>query len=105
MQSQNDSSLLPDPDPLALPHRHCIIWRLRNYFLAGIIVAAPMGITLYVTWAFISFVDNSIKPLIPDAYNPETYFRFSFPGLGLLIMLVLLTLLYTVPDLALLLTR
>lgn len=78
---------------VAPPPRHGIFWRLRNYFLAGVVVAAPMGITLYVTWAFVSFVDRSIKPLIPDAYNPETYFRFSFPGLGLLIMLVLLTLL------------
>lgn len=78
---------------MAPPPQHGILWRLRNYFLTGIIVAAPMGVTLYVTWAFVSFVDSSIKPLIPDAYNPETYFRFSFPGLGLIIMLVLLTLL------------
>lgn len=82
-----------DPDPLTPPPRHGILWRLRNYFLAGVVVAAPMGITLYVTWAFVSFVDNSIKPLIPDIYNPEKYVHFSFPGLGLIIMLVLLTLL------------
>jgi len=72
---------------------HGVFWRLRNYLITGGIVAAPIGITLYVTWAFVSFVDEQVKPLIPEAYNPETYFRFSFPGLGLLIMLVLLTLL------------
>lgn len=99
MQEHDDSIISTPPGPdfdsgiLTPPPQHGILWRLRNYFLTGIIVAAPMGVTLYVTWAFVSFVDSSIKPLIPDAYNPETYFRFSFPGLGLIIMLVLLTLL------------
>jgi len=91
--------MTPPPGPdfdlngLPAPPVHGIMWRLRNYFLAGIVVAAPMGVTLYVTWAFVSFVDESIKPLIPDAYNPENYVHLSFPGLGLLIMLVALTLL------------
>ena len=81
------------PNGPILPQRHGVLWRLRNYFLAGIVVAAPMGVTLYVTWLFISFVDRSIKPLIPDAYNPETYLRFGLPGLGLLIMVAFLILL------------
>lgn len=82
-----------DMNELPQPPKRGILWRLRNYFLAGVVVAAPMGMTLYVTWAFVSFVDESVKPLIPDAYNPETYFRFSFPGFGLLIMIVALTML------------
>ncbi len=82
-----------DPDTLTPPPRHGIVWRLRNYFLAGVVVTAPIGVTLYVTWAFVSFVDRSVKPLIPEAYNPENYVHFSFPGLGLIIMLVALTLL------------
>ncbi len=102
MNKASDSTRPPASEPLlalevfevpSASRAHGVIWRLRNYLLAGSLVAAPMGITLYVTWAFISFVDESVKPLIPDAYNPETYFRFSFPGLGLLIMLVALTLL------------
>jgi len=100
MQKNDDSGfdgpVLTDFDlgdaPPPPPH-HGLMWRLRNYFLAGVVVAAPMGMTLYVTWAFVSFVDRSVKPLIPDAYNPETYFRFSFPGFGLLIMVVALTIL------------
>lgn len=81
------------PNGQIMPQRHGVLWRLRNYFLTGIVVAAPMGVTLYVTWLFISFVDRSIKPLIPDAYNPETYLRFGLPGLGLLVMVAFLTLL------------
>ena len=49
--------------------------RIRNYFLTGLVVASPIGITVYIGWWFISLVDNHIKPLIPAAYNPETYLK------------------------------
>ncbi len=66
--------------------------RLRAYFLAGILVTAPISITLYLAWLFISFVDGQVTPLIPEAYNPTTYLPFALPGLGLVIMAVVLTL-------------
>ena len=66
--------------------------RLRGYFLAGILVTAPTGITCYLAWLFLIFVDDKVKPLLPTAYNPETYIKFSIPGLGLIILLVGLTL-------------
>lgn len=78
---------------LAPPVKRGLAARLRNYFLTGVVVAAPIGITVYVTWTFISFVDETVKPFIPDQYDPEAYFRLTFPGLGLIIMIVLLTLL------------
>ena len=67
--------------------------RLRNYFLTGIVVAAPIGITIYLTWAFIHWVDQKVKPLIPAVYNPDTYLPFSLPGVGLLFAILMLTLL------------
>lgn len=66
--------------------------RLRNYFLAGIIVTAPIGITAWVAWLVVDIADNRITPLIPAKYNPETYLPFGIPGLGLVILFVLLTL-------------
>ena len=66
--------------------------RLRAYFLAGILVTAPISITFYLAWLFISFVDRQVTPLIPEAYNPTTYLPFALPGLGLLIVAVVLTL-------------
>jgi uncharacterized membrane protein len=59
--------------------------RLRGYFFAGLLVAAPIGITFYIAWLFISFVDARVKPLIPPKYNPETYLPFSLPGIGLIV--------------------
>lgn len=56
------------------------------------LVAAPIAITLYVAWAFIQFVDNSVRPLIPVKYNPETYLPFALPGLGLVVLVLALTL-------------
>jgi uncharacterized membrane protein len=67
--------------------------RLRNYFLTGIVVAAPIGITIYLTWAFVHWVDQKVKPLIPTVYNPDTYLPFSIPGVGLLFAILMLTLL------------
>jgi uncharacterized membrane protein len=67
--------------------------RLRNYFLAGVLVVAPIAITLYVTVLVVRAFDGWLTPLIPVQYRPETYFQlpFGIPGLGLIIALVGLT--------------
>lgn len=69
-----------------------LMTRLRGYFLAGVLVTAPIGITCYLAWLFLIFVDDKVKPLLPAKYNPESYITFSIPGLGLIILLVGLTL-------------
>ena len=66
--------------------------RLRAYFLTGVIVTAPISITIFLVWQFVTFVDSQVGGLIPERYNPETYLPFSLPGLGLLVMLAFLTL-------------
>jgi len=52
--------------------------RLRGYFLTGLIVVGPVAITLYVVWWFINLVDAWVKPLLPQAYLPDTYLPFEF---------------------------
>lgn len=66
--------------------------RLRAYLFAGILVTAPIFITLYLAYVFVTFVDSKINPLIPAKYNPETYLPFAVPGLGLLVLVVALIL-------------
>ena len=82
----------PKP-PLLTPVR---TWRpgarLRAYLAAGILVTAPVGLTLYLAWSVISYFDRKVTPLIPAAYNPENFFYIPLPGLGLLIALVVLAL-------------
>ncbi len=72
--------------------RPSLLARLRAYFLTGVIVTAPISITLFLVWQFVTFVDSQVGGLIPERYNPETYLPFSLPGLGLLVMLAFLTL-------------
>ena len=66
--------------------------RLRNYFLTGFIVCAPLAITAYIAWSFVGWVDSWVKPYIPARYSPDTYLSFRIPGFGLIVALVLITL-------------
>jgi uncharacterized membrane protein len=65
--------------------------RLRNYFLTGFIVCAPLAITAYIAWSFIGWVDSWVKPYIPGKYNPDNYLPFPVPGFGLIVALFLIT--------------
>ena len=66
---------------------------LRNSFLTGVVIATPLGVTLFLIITFVDFVDDRVKPLIPPNYNPETYLPFAIPGLGVVIAVVIVTLL------------
>jgi uncharacterized membrane protein len=66
--------------------------RLRNYFLTGVIVCAPLAITAYIAWTVVHWVDSWVKPYIPATYNPDNYLPFAVPGFGLVVALVMITL-------------
>ena len=61
--------------------------RLRNNFIAGIVVLIPIGITLYLTL----FIINISGKLIPKKINPNNYLPFDIPGVEILIALFLIT--------------
>jgi uncharacterized membrane protein len=65
-------------------------WARAN-FLTGLVVVAPIVLTLYLTWAFITFVDAKVVPLVPAPYNPRTYIDADIPGFGLVIFLLFTT--------------
>ncbi|XWN29422.1 MAG: DUF502 domain-containing protein [Devosia sp.] len=71
-------------------HRR-VLNRLRNYLLTGIIVAAPLMITVLLTASFVNWVDSWVKPWIPQRWNPENYVPFPLPGIGLVVAVVALT--------------
>ena len=64
-----------------------IIARLRNYFITGIVVLVPIGITLYLTKFFISISSK----LIPKEINPNNYLPFSIPGLEIVLSVFIIT--------------
>ena len=62
--------------------------RLRNYFITGIVVLVPIGITLYLTKFFISISSK----LIPEEINPNSYLPFLIPGLEIFLAVIFITL-------------
>ena len=67
--------------------KRSILVRFRNYFIAGIVVLIPIGITLYLTLFFIKVSGK----IIPNSINPNNYLPFDIPGLEILIALFLIT--------------
>ena len=67
--------------------RISIIARLRNYFITGIVVLVPIGITLYLTKFFISLSSK----LIPSEINPNNYLPFLIPGLEIILAIIFIT--------------
>ena len=94
MAEIDDTSADPTADTsiVAAPHTGFAA-RVRNYFLTGLVVTGPLAITAYLTWSFINWVDDIVRPFIPPAYRPETYLPWPIPGTGLVIGFVALTLL------------
>ena len=61
--------------------------KLRNYFITGIVVLVPIGITLYLTKFFISVSSK----LIPEGINPNSYLPFLIPGLEIVLAVIFIT--------------
>ncbi len=65
-----------------------IFAKIRNNFIAGIVVLIPIGITLYLT-LFLIRVSGKI---IPKEINPNNYLPFDIPGVEILMALIIITL-------------
>ncbi len=64
-----------------------IFSKIRNNFIAGVVVLIPIGITLYLTLFFIRISGN----IIPKEINPNNYLPFNIPGLEILVTLIFIT--------------
>ena len=61
---------------------------LRNYFITGVVVLIPIGVTFYFTL----FIINISSKILPKEINPNHYLPFSIPGLEILLSILLITL-------------
>lgn len=64
--------------------------RMRNYFLTGLLVTAPPALTIYLAVLLVGFIDNKVRYLIPDEYNPEQYLPFAIPGAGVVFVIAVM---------------
>ena len=68
--------------------RRSIFAKFRNYFIAGVVVLIPIGITIYL----IFFVIEVSSILLPKELNPNHYLGYDIPGIEILITIILITL-------------
>jgi len=64
-----------------------IFARIRNNFIAGIVVLIPIGITLYLTLAIVKVSSK----ILPKEINPNNYLPYNIPGIEIIIALFLIT--------------
>ncbi len=62
--------------------------KLRNYFVAGLLTILPLSITAYVVVTFLKVMDRILNYL-PPKVRPQTYIPIHFPGLGLILTLII----------------
>ena len=60
---------------------------LSNYFLTGLLVILPISVTCYVIWVLIKAMDSILR-FVPAKFLPETYIRLPIPGLGLILVVL-----------------
>ncbi|MEM6619151.1 MAG: DUF502 domain-containing protein [Pseudomonadota bacterium] len=69
---------------MAAKKRPSLIARIRGNFLTGLVIVLPVALTIWMIWAFVGFVDDTVLPLVPQAYKPETGVR----GYGVIVFLL-----------------
>ena len=70
-----------------MAEKKSIFAKIRNNFIAGVVVLIPIGITLYLTL----FIIRISSKVIPKEINPNNYLPFDIPGVEILIALVIIT--------------
>ncbi|MGA7181535.1 MAG: DUF502 domain-containing protein [Thiobacillaceae bacterium] len=62
---------------------------MKRYFVTGLLIWVPLGITLWVLNLLISTMDQSLL-LLPHSWRPEAWLGFSIPGLGVILTLLVI---------------
>lgn len=84
--------------------RRSLLGGLRNSFLTGLVVIAPIGLTAWLIWTVVGWVDSFVWPFVPDAYQPgplinrwlgltgEDRIEINVRGVGVIVFLIFTTL-------------
>lgn len=90
-----------DDHPHELRRRRRLFGGFRANFLTGLVVIAPIWLTVYLMWTFIGWIDGWVLPFIPNAYQPENLInrwlgytaaedriRINIRGVGVIVFLI-----------------
>ena len=67
--------------------KRSVLARLRNNFIAGVVVLIPIGITVYLTL----FITKISSKILPKELNPNHYLPYDIPGVEIIISIILIT--------------
>ena len=68
--------------------KRSILAKIRNYFIAGVVVLIPIGITIYLTLFLVSITSK----ILPKEINPNHYLPYNVPGVEIIMSVILITL-------------
>ncbi|MCR9126499.1 MAG: DUF502 domain-containing protein [Rhodobacteraceae bacterium] len=75
-----------DNDPKT--RRPGLLAGLRASFLTGLVVIAPVGLTIWLIWTVVGWIDGVVLPLVPYTFRPEQYIGINLRGVGVIIFLM-----------------
>ncbi|WP_375227689.1 DUF502 domain-containing protein [Roseobacter sp. S98] len=85
-------------DPETPPSRRSLFASLRASFLTGLVVIAPVGLTIWLIWSVVGWIDGFVLPLVPRAYQPDRLIQdllgldpsvqINVRGIGVIIFLI-----------------
>ncbi len=61
---------------------------LRASFLTGLVVVAPVALTVYLIWTVVGWIDSWVLPFVPAQYRPDQYIGINLRGLGVIVFLI-----------------
>lgn len=78
----------PFDDDLPPPRKPGLFARIRSSFLTGIVVIAPVALTIWFLWTFAGWVDSFVLPLVPEQFKPQPYIGINLRGVGIVFFLI-----------------
>ncbi|MEM6307905.1 MAG: hypothetical protein AAF701_07960, partial [Pseudomonadota bacterium] len=80
------------------PTRPGLFAGIRSNFLTGLIIIAPVGLTVWLIWTVVGWIDGFVLPLVPDYYKPDRFIQqllgreanqqFDIRGIGVVVLLI-----------------
>lgn len=65
-------------DPETPPQRRSLFVRARANFITGLVVIAPVGLTIWLIWSVVGWIDGFVLPLVPLKYHPDRFLQGLF---------------------------
>lgn len=60
----------------------------RSSFLTGLVVVAPIALTLWLIWTVAGWVDGWVLPFVPLWLRPDQYIGLNIRGVGVVVFLI-----------------